>query len=221
MGAEAITYFEEEKYGLITSDKMMPLIEGTGLMKTVTLFTLKHAIKQLALWRQVNPHIHLRVGILDSTETELPNKIAALLKEHDLPPSCLKIELTEKVCLSDQTHSINVLQQLSELGIDIAISDFGSGYSSFIYLSNFPIDEIKIDPSFTRHMMEDKKKHQIVKAIVKLAGAMDLAVFADGIQNEIILNELKRLGCLYGQGPYFYDAINVESFAKLLHGDKE
>lgn len=221
VGAEAITYFEEEKYGLITSDKMMPLIEGTGLMKTVTLFTLKHAIKQLALWRQVNPHIHLRVGILDSTETELPNKIAALLKEHDLPPSCLKIELTEKVCLSDQTHSINVLQQLSELGIDIAISDFGSGYSSFIYLSNFPIDEIKIDPSFTRHMMEDKKKHQIVKAIVKLAGAMDLAVFADGIQNEIILNELKRLGCLYGQGPYFYDAINVESFVKLLHEDKE
>jgi len=111
---------------------------------------------------------------------------------------------------------MTVLTQLADLGIKIAISDFGSGYSSFVYLTNFPISVLKIDKAFVMNMMKDEKKLSIVRAIIKLAAAMNLVVFADGITDQAILTELKQLGCLYGQGSYFSDALNASDFNALL-----
>ena len=177
---------------------------------------LRRSIEQLALWHQSNLKIYITVSIFDATDEELPSIIEGLLKANHMASDFLKIELTEKACLNDQARSLQVLKQLADLGVKLVISDFCSGYSSFIYLTNFPISEIKIDKSFVMSMMSDDKKMTIVRAAIKLADAMNLVVFADGIGDQQILKKLKQLGCLYGQGSYFSKAISSDDLSVLL-----
>jgi len=216
IGTEAVINFNHEKYGMLNAEKIISLVEGTKLMKKLTFLTLKNAVQQLDLWHKANNKIYITVNVLNATDMEIPKFIESLLKEHNLPAKYLKIELTEKACLSNQTYSINFLKQIAEMGITVGISDFCSGYSSFVYLTNFPISDIKIDKSFVMKMVQDKKKLTVVRAIIKLADAMKLVVFADGINDEAILAELKKLGCLYGEGAYFSDAVNAGDFTELL-----
>ena len=216
IGVEAMIYFEDVNDGVMTIDKLLPLLEGSGLVNKLSYLTLTKAIKQLAVWHQANYKVYSTVTLFDATDMAIPAMIEGLLKENDISPEFLKIQLTEKTCLSDQARSMIVLKQLANLGIKIVISDFCSGYSSFTYLTNFPISEIKIDKSFVMSMMSDEKKLNIVHAIINLAGIMNLMVYADGIEDKAILKKLKQLGCLYGQGPYFSSAVDEEGMTALL-----
>ena len=216
IGAEAIIQFEDPNNGTMYADKLISLVEGTVWVKKLTSLILTNAVKQLVLWHQANYKICITVNLLEATDTNLPLFIDILLKENNISSEYLKVELTEKACLSEQTRSMAVLNQLADLGIKIGISDFCSGYSSFIYLSNFPISEIKIDKSFIVNMMNDEKKLSIVRAVIKLAEEMNVVVLADGITDQRMLKKLKQLGCLYAQGPYFSPAIHADDLSALL-----
>ena len=139
-----------------------------------------------------------------------------MLTEYDVEPEYLKIQLTEKVCLTDQSKSLKLLNAFSALGIKLVISDFATGYASFTYLSNFPINEIKIDKSFVLTMGDDEKKLSIVKSIIAVANSMDVAVYADGISDLKTIQLLKKMNCLYGQGPYLSEPMGVDDLSKLL-----
>ncbi|AHE66176.1 diguanylate cyclase GGDEF domain protein [Legionella oakridgensis ATCC 33761 = DSM 21215] len=217
LGADVGIHFENIQYGNFDVEKLIPLVGGSSLVKNLTVFTLKNAIRQLALWHQANHKIYIQINIFNATDPDLPDILNNLLKENNLSPDYLKIELTEKACLSDQERSMDVLKRLADLGIKICISDFASGYSSFVYLINFPISEIKIDKAFISNMMKDTKRHHLVEAIIKLGEVMDLNVIADGIFDENTLNELKNLGCLYGQGEHFSNPVDADHFSKLLN----
>ena len=217
IGAEAAIHFEGSENDTMTADKLLSLFEGSALVKKLTNLVLKNAIKQLALWHQANHQIYITVSIFDATDMELPSIIEGMLKENNIAPEYLKIELTEKACLNDQARSLTILKQLADLGIKLVISDFCSGYSSFIYLTNFPISEIKIDKSFVMNMMSDEKKLSIVRATIKMADPMNVAVFADGIIDQPTLKKLKLLRCLYGQGPYFSPIVNADGMSALLN----
>lgn len=202
VGFHAQIQFNDPKYGLINADKLLPLFEGTVFLKKLSHIMLKHAVEQLSSWQKTDQKTPITVTLFDATDSEFPLLVGQCLKDNQISPECLKIELTEKACLSDQSHSITVLNQLADLGIKLVISDFCSGYSSFVYLTNFPISEIKIDKSFIRNMFENEKQLSIVRAIIKLAGAMNLDMVADGIMDPKNMKKLKQLGCLYGQGPF-------------------
>ena len=216
IGVEALVHFNDAKNGIIDADELLPMIEGTMLVRKLTNLMLKNAIKQLSQWHKANHMIYITVNLFDATDTELPSLVEALLEENNIPPEYLKLELTEKTCLSDQTRSMIVLKELADLGIKIAISDFCSGYTSFIYLTNFPISELKIDKSFIVNMMGDKKKLCVVKAVLKLAETMKLVVFADGIVDEKAMKELIKLGYQYGQAPYCSPAVGADKIPALL-----
>lgn len=216
IGAEAQISFDHPKYDMLNDEKLISLVEGSNVVNNLTEFTLRKAVQQLEIWHKSKHKISITVNLLNATNMELPEFIKNLLKEYNIPAEFLKVELTEKACLSDQAYSMNFLKQLASQGIRVAISDFCSGYSSFVYLTNFPISEIKIDKSFVTKMMQDDKKLTVVRGIIKLAGAMNLVVFADGITDQSILNELKKLGCMYGQGPYLADAAKANDFTALL-----
>ncbi|WP_133128984.1 putative bifunctional diguanylate cyclase/phosphodiesterase [Legionella nagasakiensis] len=219
-GSEAGIHFDNVQYGNFDVERLVPLVGGTLLVQNLTVFTLKHVISQLMSWHQAGHRIYIQVNLFNVTDMELPRILQNLLKEHDLSPDYLKIALTEQACLSDQKRSIEVLRQLSELGVKIAISDFASGYSSFVYLANFPISEIKIDKSFIINMMKDEKRYHLVEAIINLAKVMNLNVVADGIFDDNTLNELKKLGCPYGQGMYFSTPVSADHFSQLLSTPK-
>lgn len=216
MGAEALIQFDNSEYGVMNTEQLLPMIQGTMLVRKLTARMLENAVQQLAAWHQVGHKIYIAVNLLDATDPDLSLYIEGLLKDNNVSPEYLKIALTEKTCLSDQTKSIVVLKQLNDLGIKIMISDFCSGFSSFTYLSTFPISEIKIDESFIQNMMTDEKKLSIVKAAIKLADAMKLTVYAGGVPDQKTMKKVKQLGCLYAQGPYLSPAISADKIETLL-----
>lgn len=197
-------------------DKLLPMIQDPHLLKRLTIAALKNGLQQLTHWQVFNPDLYLIVPLYEGTDKEFPGILEKLLKENKIQPQSLKLELTEKTCLSDQSRSLQVLKMLAKLGVKMIISDFGSGYSPFGYLINFPINEIKIDESFTANMMEDEKKCRIVKGSIKLAQAMDLETYADGINSEEMLKKLKEYGCTYGKGTFYHPPLSVSDLSSLL-----
>lgn len=216
IGVETSIHLDKAEYGVMSSDQLLPLVEGTILVRKLMARMLENAVQQLAIWHQAGHQISITVNLLDATDQDLPAFIDGLLKDSPFPSAYLKLALTEKACLSEQTRSLPVLKKLSDLGFKIGISDFCSGYSSFIYLTNFPISEIKIDESFIQNMMADEKKLSVVRAAIKLGDAMSLVVLAGGIADLKTMKKIKQLGCLYGEGPYFSSAVPADEITALL-----
>ncbi len=216
VGAESMVHFRNMEDGTMNIEQLLPVIEGTILIRKLTARMLEHAVEQLSIWHQAGHNISITVNLFDAADLELPEFVENLLKESVFLPGNLKLALTEKACLSDQARSSVVLKKLSDLGVKIVISDFCSGYSSFIYLTNFPISEIKIDESFVQNMMVDEKKLNIVAAALKLAGVLNLTVLAGGVADLKTVKKIKQLGCLYAQGPYFSPAVSVEKITGML-----
>ncbi len=192
----------------------MPLIEGTNLIHNLTTLMLKEVIKQLAAWHDAGHKIFVSVNL--SVHHELPELIEKLLNDYEIAPQFLKLEFTERACLTEQMVTKEVFDRLSTMGIKLCIDDFCSENSSFIHLTNFPIENIKIEKSFVLKIAKDAKKAKIVEAIVKLAQTLGWEPLADGIADQNALEKLRDLGCLYGQGLYFSRAVNVAEFTSLL-----
>lgn len=219
IGAEALGSFVHEKYGLIGTEQFISLIEGSNLIQQLTSFMLTNVAQQLVLWHQAGHKIFasINLSMQDAIDKKLPVFIENLLNENKIAPQYLILEFDERACLSDQEKSINVLNELSHLGVNIAIHDFCSGYSSFIYLVNFPIKTIKIEKSLILNMIKDKKKSKIVEAIIKMAQTLELDVFANGVENQEIREQLQQYGCKYGQGFYFSHQVSPYEFMAQLN----
>lgn len=218
VGAESLVRFEHPELGLLSAEKFIPLVEGTSLIHNLTTFMLKGVIKQLASWHGAGFPIYASVNlsVKDASDRELPELIEKLLSDYEIEPEYLKLEFTERACLTDQATTKEVLEQLSTKGIKLSIDDFCSGYSSFIYLTNYPINEVKIEKSYVLKMTKDNKKARIVDAIIKLANTLELETVADGITDQATLEQLHELGCIYGQGFHFSRAVNASDFKELL-----
>ncbi|APF01910.1 TPA: putative bifunctional diguanylate cyclase/phosphodiesterase [Legionella pneumophila] len=214
VGAESLVRFEHPELGLLSADKFMPLIEGTSLIHDLTTLMLKEVIKQLAAWHDAGHKIFASVNL--SVNRELPDLIEKLLNDYEIAPQFLKLEFTERTCLADQMLTSEVFEQLSTRGIKLCIDDFCNNNSSFIHLTNFPIDDIKIEKSFVLKIAKDAKKAKIVEAIVKLAQTLGWEPLVDGIADQTALEKLRDLGCLYGQGLYFSRAVNATEFTSML-----
>ncbi len=216
IGVEAVVVFDDPERGLLTTEKLIPQIQGTEFIKKLNHFMITRAIEQLALWHQSNHPIFMRVGVFDLNDGDLPQLIDSALLKAKISHEHLKIEVTEKICLSDQKNSLHIMKKLSELGVKIVISDFCSGYTSFTYLTNFPINEVKIDKSFISNMIKDPKKMSVVKAVLPLTEAMNIQPFADGIADEKTYCKLKELGYQYGQGSFISQPIRPAEVTGLL-----
>jgi diguanylate cyclase len=133
-------------------------------------------------------------------DQELPAVIAQSLRTWDVPASQLTLEITESSMIGDAEQSIEMLNRLKALGVDLSIDDFGTGYSSLAYLKRFPVDELKIDKMFVMGMMKDRGDRQIVRSVIDLAHNFDLRAVAEGVEDAATMDELKRLGCDIAQG---------------------
>ncbi len=217
IGLEVHVIYDDTQSGVMDLDKITPLVEGTIIGQNLTVMMLQDAIKQLGLWHQAGHHVYVVVQLFDATDLEFPNVLNVMLKNSHISPEFIKIGLTEKSCLTNQSRSMTVLKQLADLGVQIVITDFCSGYTSFTYLTNFPIHEIKIEKSFIMNMLKDEKKLNVVRVILKLAETLKVVVLADGIEDQLILKQLKQLKCLYGQGNFYSAAISSDEITRLFN----
>jgi len=203
IGFEALVRWQHPELGLIPPAHFLPVAEEAGLMAAVDETVLRIACAQARQW-QMEGTQGLRVAVNVSDHLfrrgDLPELVAALLAEFDLPPSALELELTEAVVMSDIESSIRTLHHIRDLGVDLSIDDFGTGYSSLAHLKRCPVQMLKIDRSFVNDLMTDPNDAAITEAITALAHKMNIQVIAEGVETEAQLEALRRYGCDAIQG---------------------
>jgi EAL domain-containing protein (putative c-di-GMP-specific phosphodiesterase class I) len=154
------------------------------------------------------------------TKPNLASEIHSVLQEARLRHSCLNLELTETIAMSDAERTRNVLAELKTLGVRLSIDDFGTGYSSLNYLRRFPVDTLKIDRSFISNIDSDDNR-KIVATMVMLAHNLGLRVVAEGAETADQLKQLKELQCEFAQGYFFSPPVDVEKAEQLLVAQRD
>lgn len=208
IGFEALVRWRHPEFGLVPPKDFIPVAEETGQILTIGQVVLESACRQARDWQQLYPatpplFVSVNLSVKQFNQPGLVENIARLLEEFQLPPRCLKLEITESVFSDNIEAAVGLLTALRNLGVQLSIDDFGTGYSSLSYLQRFPIDTLKIDRSFVTQMMENEENLAIVRTIVALAQNLGMDVVAEGVETEDQLKLLRKLECENGQGFLF------------------
>ena len=202
VGAEALMRWHHPRHGLMAPDRFIPLAERSGLIRTLTIFAARTALRQCRDWLDDGHELTVSVNLStrDLIDVHLPDEIGRLLARAGVPPTLLELEITESVIMADPMRARGVVARLREMGVKVAIDDFGSGYSSLGYLKRLPVNDLKIDKSFVINMIDDPGDAVIVQSTIDLAHNLGLTVIAEGVENEDTWLRLRGLGCDVAQG---------------------
>jgi len=202
--AEALVRWTHPDRGMVPPAEFIPFAEQTGYIRQVTHWVLHEAVRQCSEWRRAGMQIALSVNISarDLVDAELVRHVQRTLAVHDVPPQMICLEITESGFIDDPQRALDILNALHGLGLRLAIDDFGTGYSSLAYLKKLPVQELKIDRTFVKNMVDDPDDSMIVRSTIDLGHAMGMEVVAEGVEDAASLHALQRLGCDLVQG-YF------------------
>lgn len=224
VSAEALVRWQDPEQGLIGAGDFIAIAEETGLIVPLGEWVLRSACVQTKAWRDAGlAHLGLAVN-LSGRQFRHPNLVASIrqvLKDTQLDPSCLQLEITETIAMQDIDLSIPTLESLRELGLATAVDDFGTGYSSLAYLKDLPMDTLKIDRSFLENVVTDSRDAVIVANTIALAHGLHLTVIAEGIETEEQLAFLREHHCDQFQGFLFSEPLPAAAFERLLSQAKE
>lgn len=202
VAAEALVRWKHPDLGDVSPAKFIPLLEGAGLVSEVTAFMIDEAARMAARLRRVMRPLVISVNIStkDLLTTDLCSIVAAAIERHATEPCDIKLELTETSAAQDPEQVRFVLEALRDAGIRTSIDDFGTGYSSLIYLSTFPVSEVKIDRTFVKDMALNARNNSIVRSTVAVAQELGLTAVAEGAEDEETIVALREIGCDLVQG---------------------
>jgi diguanylate cyclase (GGDEF)-like protein len=213
-GAEALVRWQHPTLGLLQPGAFIEVVEQTGLMGPLTTAVLSDAVTKCAAWhaegRALTVSVNLSVRNLH--DPMLPSQVDQMLARHGLPPHFLKLEITESMIMSDPERALATVRELSELGVRLAVDDFGTGHSSLANLRMLPVHELKIDRSFVTPMLTDESDMVIVRSTVDLGHALGLTVTAEGVEDKNTLERLGTFGCDRAQGHFFSKPVPAEEF---------
>jgi EAL domain-containing protein (putative c-di-GMP-specific phosphodiesterase class I) len=202
---EGLLRWTHPRYGLIPPGEFIGLAEESDLINIVGLHMLRTATREIVgLRARHNPDLELTVN-LSARQLDDPDLVASVrdaVRTAELPPGALCLEITESALMRDPTLAARTLSALRDLGVRLAIDDFGTGYSSLAQLLTLPLDILKIDQSFTAGLGKSADAEAIVTSVIAMAHAVDLTVVAEGVEHELQLDVLRRLGCDQAQGHY-------------------
>ena len=205
-GAETLVRWDHPDLGAISPAQFIPIAEESGLIVPLGTWVLKRALAQVKAWHDQGLgwiKVSVNVSAGQFWKLDLPQLVADLLAEADVPPHVLDLELTERVAMINADEGVSICQRLKDVGVTLSMDDFGTGYSSLSYLSRLPMDVLKIDQSFVRRLGENEQDEQIVRSVVQLAHSLSLQTVAEGVETPAQLAFLKALGCDQGQGYWF------------------
>ena len=207
-GVEALVRWQHPDRGLLGPGEFIPLAEETSLIVPLGRWVLGEALRQGREWRARHPAaarlmMAVNLSAHQLSRSDLCDVVSESLAAAGVDPSLLCLEITESVVMEETEATIASLHRLRDVGVRLAIDDFGSGYSSLSYLRSFPVDILKIDRSFVQGLGRDRRNASIAGAIVSLAHALDLTAIAEGVETEAQLAELRGLGCDVAQGFLF------------------
>ncbi len=221
VGMEALVRWEHPERGLMTPDEFVPLAEEIGLTIPIGRQLLGEACRQAREWQErYTSDPPLSIGANLSTRQlrhpDLVEDVEEALRESGLDPKCLILEITESAVIRDEEYTIGALKRLVELGVRVALDDFGMGYSSLSYLRHLPVGLIKIDKSFVERIGEEAEDEVLTSGVTGIAHGLGLYVCAEGVETPEQLAWLKSLRCDLAQGNYFSKPLPSEAAGELL-----
>lgn len=219
MGVEALIRWRHPVMGLISPAKFIPIAEKTGLILPIGEWVLRTACQQNKKWQEQGlPKIRMGVNLSlrQFHNNDLLNLVESVLKETKLAPQYLELEITETIAMKEKSYIINTLNAFRQIGVSIAIDDFGIEYSSLSYLKHLPVDRLKVAMQFIRGIGIDHKDEALAKGIIVLAKSIGMNVIAEGVETKEQLEFLKNHNCDEIQGYYFFKPLIEAEMTKLL-----
>ena len=218
VGVEALARWRHPERGLVDAEEFTEIAEETGLIRPIGQLVVEEACQQAKEWRERYPERVplLSVNLSASQFGQQPDLVPKVLEKIGLEPSALQLEITERAVMDDAEFSLGKLKELKDLGVSLAIDDFGMGYSCLYHLKHMPIDFLKIDRSFIVGLGEDQGDEAIVSGTVGLAHALGVIAVAEGVETADQYAMLKELGCDLAQGYYFAKPLPSKVMERLL-----
>ena len=206
VGVEALLRWNRPDLGVVDPMSFVPIAEETRMIVPIGEWALREACRQAKEWQRARyPRLRMAVNLSPRQfqHDELPAQVAAALEDTGLAPGDLELEITESIALHNSDRTLGMLRQLREMGVRIAVDDFGTGHSSLHYLRSFPVDSVKIDQGFVHEIESSAADRAIVSAVIRMAHGLDLRVTAEGVETEAQLAFLREQECEEAQGFLF------------------
>lgn len=216
--AEALLRWNHPVYGFISPGELIPLVESTEMLRPLTEWTIRRALRQQADWAHKGIRIRVAVNLSARLLQDLnfPARLAQMLGEHGISPGPLELEITESAMLHDGQRALAVGRGIRELGVPLSIDDYGTGHSSLAYLRDLSVSTLKLDRTFIEELEHSRGNRFIVESTIALAHALKLDVVAEGIETRGQAEYLRNLGYDYGQGYYFSKALAADAFQEWI-----
>jgi diguanylate cyclase (GGDEF)-like protein len=219
VGAEALIRWNHPTRGMVSPGEFIQVAERMGLISALGDWTLHEACRQIKSWQGMGltpPRIAVNMSAIQIHREDMPAKMCSLLKQYQVSPDNLELEIVEGVLIEDMAATEKKLRAIREMGIHISIDDYGTGYSSLSYVRSFPVDTLKVDRCFITNICTDPADKAIVHSTIVLAHSLQLEVIAEGVENSQQLLVLQELGCDQVQGFHFSRPVPAEKFSRFL-----
>lgn len=219
IAAEALIRWEHPEWGIITPDEFISLAEETGLIINIGNWMLREVCQNYRKWLDKGyPEVKISVNLsgIQLFENDFTENIINTIKEFNLSPYFLILEITESILIKNDNRAISIIQKLQSYGIKVALDDFGTGFSSLAYLNSYKIDILKIDQSFVKNIIKENRSAVITKTVINMARELNIKLVAEGIDNWRQLILLKDLDCYTGQGYLYSRPVTQNIFESLL-----
>jgi EAL domain-containing protein (putative c-di-GMP-specific phosphodiesterase class I)/GGDEF domain-containing protein len=213
LSAEALLRWQHPELGFISPAEFIPLIEKTALIRPLTDWVIRTAIRQVAQWHADGHRIKIAINLsaLNFEEADICERLASVCKEFGLPPRFVEIECTEGVWM-ESPRILQTLHAIRALGMSLALDDFGTGYSNFAYLQKVPATVVKVDQSLIRNVHSNQRDQRIVRSLIGLARELDYEVVAEGVETAETLALIREWGCDVAQGYHFAKPLAPAAF---------
>lgn len=219
LGAEVLMRWFTASGESIPPDLFIPIAESTGLIKKIGEFAISSAISLLEQWQLegIAPlKLAVNLSIIEFQDEHFIDYIIESISNSSISGDQLIIELTESIFMENKEKMSKTMHKLKHYGVAFALDDFGKGYSSFSYLQLLPIDYLKIDKSFLQNVITDEQSAAIAKCIIDIGHNLDLAIIAEGIEDQETLDYVSKTHCEMAQGFFMYRPMPSDSFTKLI-----
>jgi diguanylate cyclase (GGDEF)-like protein len=217
-GAEALIRWDHPTLGILSPLEFIAVAEQSGNVALISQWVLRKAVSTCRLWIEEGIDLPVSVNLSghDIVNPDLPRMIIEILKEYDLDPAYLMLEVAEQALCRDFELATVILQCLRDLGIKISVDDFGTGHASMARIRNLPVDELKIDKAFVAELPDNRKDVAIVRAIIELAHSLDIEVLAEGVESRPAMRWLANMGCERAQGFLISRPMPAETFSQWV-----